>query len=157
MLPVVMNSRMIFHLSLEFFHSTLQAQLESRPGINHTKHRSLVICFLLVKAIWCVVEFVMGLVPLDPEQREAVHLLSIASYAFTTSLTELVAFQFIFFSSALLHRFEIFTEKLKIDFQSRQREDSIRIFSQRYSTLSAVMMKINATFSIQVWQSRVLL
>lgn len=106
---------------------------------------------------WFVLKFVVSFMLLSHEQRDVIHLTSITFSDLTTELNAVVTFQFIFFSSALLHRFENFAENLRIDFHSRHRENSIKIFSQHYSMLSAVMRKINATFSIQVCQSIALL
>lgn len=148
-LSVMMNSRMLFHLRLEFF----IPQQESRPEINHTKHRSTVICFLLVTMSRFVLKFVVSSLLLSREQRDVIHLTAITFNDLTTELTAVVTFQFIFFSSALLKRFENLAENMRIDFQPRHQEDSIKFYSQRYSMLSVVMQKINATFSIQVCQS----
>lgn len=147
-LSTVMNSNMIFHLCRNF--SSIFSQQGTRPQINHSRHRSLVIYFLAFNVCWCIGQSTMSFVLLEPEQKDPIHLMSLGSYIFCTELTAVVSFQFIFFSFAIQKRLELFTENLTIAFRKQKRNDWIKMFAHQCGTLMSAMRKANATFSIQV-------
>lgn len=112
----------------------------------------MIILCIVFSTFLCAAKIVLGVKILTPDQRDSVHLMSIASYAFITELTAVVTFQFIFFSFSVQRRFEVFVKILMLDlkFNSNCQKHIVKMYSNQYTILTSVIEKINATFSIQV-------
>lgn len=112
----------------------------------------MILLCIVFSTFSCAAKFVMAVKILTPDQRDSVHLMAIASYAFITELTAVVTFQFIFFSFSAQRRFEVFVKILMIDLKLNPKcqQNTVKMYSNQYTILTSIIEKINATFSIQV-------
>jgi len=136
-------------------HSVYQQQQQQHNAtheINHTVQRSMAIRFISFGFFWLAAKSLISFALLDSTQRDAIHLLSLASYVLSSGLIAVVTFQFNFFSFCLEQRYRVFVENfVDAAAESRFEEDNlIKIYSIQFTILTKIVERLNGTFSIQV-------
>jgi hypothetical protein len=128
---------------------------EFTTKINHAAQRNFVVLSILVSSAWTIAKSILSFLLLKPEQRDLTHMLSLASYIFTTNLIAVVQLQFMFFSFSILNRYKVFANSLTESprLPGLSLRESMKIFSIQHATLSRAVIVINSTFTVQVIQS----
>lgn len=149
---------------LELFHEFDQTK-ESfawKHSLNHSKERRVCILFIVGFIIYWIIVLSISVTILDPDERDFVHLMSLASYLLCSQMTVIIGYQFIFFCGCLKSRFEILLRNIEDNFSFLSQNEilsnmellkTLHLINNIYvchTTLNKILKNINSLYSFQV-------
>lgn len=127
--------------------------------LNHNKHKTIVIYFIIASIIWSLLKINFSIIALDAKQKDFTHLFSLGCYIMSRDMTAFLSGLFTFVCYSLKTRYDILNEYFEINFEALNFKTNLDVlticemidnFELSHSYLTSCIQIINLTCSLLV-------
>lgn len=127
--------------------------------LNHNKHKTIVIYFIIASIIWSLLKINCSIIALDAKQKDFIHLFCLGCYILCRDMTAFLSGLFTFVCYSLKTRYDILNEYFQINFEVQNFETDLDVstlcemidsFELCHSYLTSCIKVINRTHSLLV-------
>lgn len=127
--------------------------------LNHNKHKTIVIYFIIASVIWSLLKINFSIIALDAKQKDFSHLFCLGCYIVSRDMTAFLSGLFTFVCYSLKTRYNILNEYFRINFGAVNFETDLDVptlcelidsFELCHNYLTSSIKTINLTCSLLV-------
>lgn len=131
-------------------------------SLNHSHQRMICVLFIVGIVFYCFIILTISFIILDLDERDYIHLLSMASNILCSQMIAIIGYQFIFFSGCLKSRFEVLLRNIEENCSFLRRKEilsdmellkALQFINNIYvchTSLNKILKNINSLYSFQV-------